>query len=237
MIIKKILVSSILKVKSKYIVLHLFLTIFLLLFAAQIKGQSENYIERTRLSFKEAYIEDEPAEAVKSWKVPFQTEDRFKLNTIKVISVFGAPRDSYLKGHIHTAADIIPAKLSSYNNVYPMANGIICSIHLEHPHKTIVIKHRLLDSTIVYTSYKHLHEIYITNGMQVNQDTKLARLYTREEAKKQDGSYDHLQLEIRKSFYDYGCASWLTMTKDELNKYFYNPVDFMKKYLGEINEF
>jgi murein DD-endopeptidase MepM/ murein hydrolase activator NlpD len=232
MIIKKILISSILKVKSKYIVLHLFLTIFLLLFAAHINGQSDSYIERTRLSFKEAFIKDEPAEAVKSWKVPFQTEDRFKLNTIKVISVFGAPRDSYLKGHIHTAADIIPEKLNIYNYIYPMADGVICSIHLGHPHKTIVIKHRLPDSTIIYTSYKHLQEIYVTNGMQVDQDTKLAGLYTKEETKKQGGSYDHLHLEIRKSFYDYGCASWLTMNRDELNKYFYNPVDFMKKYLG-----
>ncbi|MGE5812488.1 MAG: hypothetical protein ACM339_13355, partial [Ignavibacteria bacterium] len=67
MTIKKILISSIPKVKSKYILLHLFTCTLLLLFTSQIKGQSDSYIEVTRLSFKEAFIENEPEEAVKSW--------------------------------------------------------------------------------------------------------------------------------------------------------------------------
>jgi murein DD-endopeptidase MepM/ murein hydrolase activator NlpD len=166
--------------------------------------------------------------------VPFKTDNRYKLNTIKIISVFGAPRDTYLKGHIHTAVDIIPLKSEEYTYVYPMADGVICSIHLGHPHKTIVIKHMMPDSSIIYTSYKHLQEIYVKYGQEVDQETKLARLYTSKEAKKQGGSFDHLHLEIRKSFYDYGCASWLTMTNEELNKYFYNPMDFMKKNLGDL---
>ncbi len=208
--------------------------LFILLNLFQIKDKPQSYIERTRLRFEPAYSDDDPSEVVKNWKVPFKTTDRYKLKTIKVISTFGAKRDTYLTGHIHTAIDIIPSKPENYNYVYPIADGVVCSIHLGHPHKTIVIKHKLPDSTFVFSSYKHLQEIYVENGTEVNQDTKLARLYTRAEAKKQGGNYDHLHLEIRKSFDDYGCASWLTMTKDELNKYFFDPLDFLKKNLGEI---
>lgn len=211
------------------------LFVFILLLAIQANIISQSYIEKTRLRFESAYVDYEPTKIATSWKVPFKTDDRYKLNTIKVISVFGAPRDTYLKGHIHTAVDIIPLKSGEYTYVYPMADGIICSIHLGHPHITIVIKHMLQDSSFMYTSYKHLQEVYVKNGQEVNQETKLARLYTPKEAKKQGGSFDHLHLEIRKSFYDYGCASWLTMTNEELNKYFYNPMDFMKKNLGDLS--
>ena len=202
----------------------------------QDKDKSRSYIERTREMFEASYIERNPKELVTSWKIPFKTKDRFNLNTIKVISTFGAPRQSFLKGHIHTAIDVIPSQKDSLIFVFPMAHGVICSIHLRHPHKTIVVKHKLNDSTIIFTSYKHLQEIYVNNGMEVNQETKLARLYTRSEAKKQGGSYDHLHLEIRKSFQDFGCASWLTMTKQELNTYFFDPWEFMKVNLGKVIE-
>lgn len=69
-------------------------------------------------------------------------------------------------------------------------------------------------------------------GTQVDQNAKIARLYTREETKKYKGNYDHLHLEIRKSFYDYGCASWLTINKAELNELFYNPMVIMESNLG-----
>jgi murein DD-endopeptidase MepM/ murein hydrolase activator NlpD len=129
---------------------------------------------------------------------------------------------------------MIPANKPGQVVIYPMAEGVVCSIHLGAPHKTIVIKHLLKNSCPIYTSYKHLKEIYVTNGMQVDQHTKIGRLYTREESKKFKGSYDHLHLEIRKSFYDYGCASWLTFTKEDLNELFYNPMVFMKNNLGKI---
>lgn len=69
-------------------------------------------------------------------------------------------------------------------------------------------------------------------GTQVDQNTKIARLYTREETKKHKENYDHFHLEIRKSFYDYGGASWLTMNKTDLNELFYNPMTFMESNLG-----
>ncbi|MES2730183.1 MAG: peptidoglycan DD-metalloendopeptidase family protein [Bacteroidota bacterium] len=112
-----------------------------------------------------------------------------------------------------------------------MAKGVVCSIHLDHPHQTIVIKRQLKDGQVIFTSYKHLQVIYVKTGMQVDQSTKLARLYTRQEAKKLGGNYDHLHLEIRKSFDDYGCGSWFTITKSQLDTYFYEPITFIKTYV------
>lgn len=204
-------------------------------FIFSAKAISKNsYIESTRLYYKSAYKDVNPTSIVKSWMVPFETKDRFDIKTIKIISAFGAHRDSYLKGHIHTAVDIIPAQKSGYTYVYPMASGVVCSIHLGHPHITIVIKHQLKNGQVIFTSYKHLQEVYVENGTQVNQNTKIARLYTHEESKKYRGNYDHLHLEIRKSFYDYGCASWLTMNDADLNELFYNPLTFMKNNLGNV---
>jgi murein DD-endopeptidase MepM/ murein hydrolase activator NlpD len=201
----------------------------------QKNEKPKSYIEKDRDRWKPLYMNIQPSKEVDSWKVPFETVNRYKLNTIKLISKFGDPRLTFLKNHIHPAIDIIPAKSDKFITVYPAANGVVCSVHLGHPYKTVVIKHLLHDKSIIYTSYKHLQEIYVENGIQVDQNTKLGRLYTHAEAQKLKGNYDHLHFEVRKSFDDYGCASWLTMTKEELNKYFYNPLDFLKNNLGAKN--
>ena len=193
-----------------------------------------SYIEATRSYYKDAYMDCKPAKVVSSWNTPFDTPNRYDIHSIRVVSVFGAHRDSYLKGHIHTATDLIPSNKSGMIYVYPMAVGVVCSIHLGHPHRTIVIRHLLANGKTMYTSYKHLQEIYVTVGTQVDQNTKIARLYTKAETKKYHGNYNHLHLEIRKSFYDYGCASWLTMNTADLNELFYNPMTFMKSNLGIV---
>lgn len=199
------------------------------------KEKPKSYIEKDRERWEPYYIDVQPNKTVDSWKVPFETSNRFKLNTIRVISKFGDPRLTFLKNHIHPAIDIVPAKPGELITVYPVAIGVVCSIHLGDPYKTVVIKHIMQDKSIIYSSYKHLQEIYVRNGTQVDQNTKLGRLYTHAEAQKLKGNYDHLHFEVRKSFDDFGCASWLTMTKEELNKYFYNPLDFLKNNLGVIN--
>jgi len=214
-------------------------TVILLIMLSGVTARAidkNSYIGATRLYYKEAYQDSKPAKAVSSWMVPFDTHNRYDIRSIRVISVFGDHRESYLKGHIHTATDMIPANKSAITYIYPMAVGVVCSIHLSHPHKTIVIRHLLANGKTIYTSYKHLQEIYVSVGTQVDQNTKIARLYTREETKKYKGNYDHLHLEIRKSFYDYGCASWLTMNKTDLNELFYNPMTFMESNLGAVQQ-
>lgn len=216
----------------KKIIVSVFLIVLTTVAVKAIDKHS--YIESTRLYYKDSYQDVNPSAVVSAWIVPFDTPNRTDIRSIRVVSVFGDQRESYLKGHIHTATDLIPAHKLGLIYIYPMAEGVVCSIHLGHPHKTIVIRHLLADGKVIYTSYKHLQEIYVNVGTQVNQQTKIARLYTHEETKKYKGNYDHLHLEIRKSFYDYGCASWLTMNKTDLNELFYDPMVFMKSNLGVV---
>ncbi|MCP4152512.1 MAG: peptidoglycan DD-metalloendopeptidase family protein [bacterium] len=205
----------------------LFLLILVVLFMPQILPA--DYIADNRLHWKPAYVGVEPLTTVKRWKVPFNTGNRTDIKSIRVISTFGSHRNSYLKGHIHTGVDCIPKqKTAGFVYVYPMARGVVCSIHLGDPHRTIVVKHKLANGDFFFTSYKHLQEIYPRKGQQVNSGTKLGRLYTRQEALAQGGNYDHLHLETRKRFDDFGVASWATLTKVNLNLRFYDPMVFMK---------
>lgn len=191
-------------------------------------------IDELRDDFKPAYMDVEPKHVVDLWRVPFETGDRTKISTIRLISHFGAGRRSYIKGHIHTGVDLIRRKSKpGHVHVLPVARGVICSVHLGAPHTTVVVRHKLKDGSTLFTSYKHLAEVYVDNGDQVGIDTRLGRLFTKAEAKKLGGNYDHLHFEVRKKFDDYGVASWATMTKAELKERFHAPLKYLKKKLAE----
>ncbi|WP_231424833.1 MULTISPECIES: M23 family metallopeptidase [Pedobacter] len=203
---------------------------FLLLFLFTFSVYETPTIEKDRERWKPYYSDEKPQRIADKWFLPFDVADRKKVSNIKIISIFGDHRDSYYKGHIHTAIDINPVKpKTKLIPVYAMANGVVCSVHLGENQKTVVVKHTLKDGKTMFTSYKHLKEVYVSNGQQVNEQSKLARLFTKEESKKYGGDYHHLHLEIRKKFDDYGCASWLTFNNNQLNDRFYNPQVFLKE--------
>jgi murein DD-endopeptidase MepM/ murein hydrolase activator NlpD len=190
---------------------------------------SEDFISEDKDRWKTCYKELTPKNKVSSWYLPFDVVNRRSLKYLSKISSFGATRNSFKKGHYHTGLDCMSKNYSEPVWVYAMAEGVVCSIHLGEQFKTVVIKHLLTDSTIVFTSYKHINDIKVSIGDQVSKDTKLARVLTKKEANSYKGAFDHLHLEIRKSFDDYGCASWLTMSKEELNYYFYDPFLFIEQ--------
>ncbi|NIM13968.1 MAG: peptidoglycan DD-metalloendopeptidase family protein [Candidatus Aminicenantes bacterium] len=208
--------------------------IILFLFVVAVPGDTRysiaDHIQEDKERWKPFYINVTPSQTVNQWKVPFKTENRNRLNTVRVLSTFGAKRLSYVRGHFHTGIDLIPANSrEQFIYVYPMAEGVVCSIHLGDPHKTVVIKHKLSSGKVIYTSYKHLQKILVTNGLQVTTDTRLGRLYTADEARALGGNYNHLHLETRKKFDDYGVASWATLTRADLDRRFYDPWKFMKE--------
>lgn len=211
-------------------ILRLFLlsiSIFLFLLLRLNCCENNPYIEENKEIWKSYYITNQPTDTAKKWYLPFETSNRLNPKTMLVVSTFGSPRNSYIRGHIHTGLDCVPKSAGENVDIYSMSDGIVCSIHLGHPHITIVVKHITISEEVIFTSYKHLAEVYVKTGDNVTHKTKLARLYTRKETKKYGGRYDHLHLEIRKDFGDYGPASWATMTKLELNCRFYDPLKFI----------
>lgn len=179
--------------------------------------------------FAEYTVDVEPQAVADDWFVPFDTSDRKRMATLLMVSEFGAPRLSYVKGHMHTGTDMAPKPAQDGAKVLAVANGVVCSIHLDHPHKTVVVKQRLENGETLYTSYKHLESIVVEPGQQVNPNTVMGRLYTARETRQQGGAYDHLHLEIRKDFDDHGMASWTTMTRADLDAHFHDPWKYLRR--------
>ncbi len=198
-----------------------------------VAGLQAGLIEHDRGRWKPFFMDVRPRATATRWLLPFATRDRTDPATVRVVSTYAAPRLSYLRGHLHSGIDLVPRSSATPGpTVFPLAAGRVCSIHLDHPHRTLVVVHRLPDGSLLYTSYKHLQEIHVANGQEVGADTALARLYTRAEALAQGGSYDHLHLEVRRSFDDYGVASWASMSRAELDARFLDPLLFLQRMVG-----
>jgi len=192
-------------------------------------------IKKYSLKMKKFFTYTEPSTIATKWVLPFYHTDRSDLKMISIISDYGTYRSGHVKGHRHSGIDIIPIGIKDSIFVYPLSDGKVCLVRPTAPNKTVIIKHKLIDRSIIYSSYIHLKDIYIENGQEVNSNTKLGILYTKDEALKYNGDYDHLHLEIKKRIDDYCCASWLCMSQEELNSYFENPKIFLQNSLDKVN--
>ena len=191
-------------------------------------------IKRYSQLLKQLFIEVEPTEPAETWHLPFDLSDRSNLGNITVISGYGAYRSTRVKGHKHSGIDIVPANKKGNLNVYAVSKGVVCFVNQEAPVKTVIIKHKMKDGPVIYSSYIHLKEIFTERGNIVDESTKIGVLYTKSEALKYGGNFDHLHFEIKKRIDDYSCASWLCMSRDELDEYFINPSIFLKEYCEKI---
>jgi murein DD-endopeptidase MepM/ murein hydrolase activator NlpD len=180
---------------------------------------------------KEFFVLVDPVDPAGEWYLPFELPDRSNLNNITFISGYGAYRSTRLKGHLHSGIDIVPANKKSKLDVFAISKGVVCFINQEAPFKTVIIKHKMKDGTIIYSSYIHLKQIFTERGKTVDELSKIGVLYTKSEAHKYGGNFDHLHLEIKKKIDDFSCASWLCMNKEELDNYFINPTCFLKTNL------
>ncbi len=198
----------------------------------EVLPQSDS-IKKYSERMKRFYRFTRPAEITDEWFLPFDLPDRSDMKSITVISRFGTYRSGFVKGHRHSGIDIVPAMDNDSIVIYPAGAGTICLVRPAAPNKTVIIKHKLNDSTFIYSSYIHLKDIYVKNGQEVNHNTQLGVLYSRAEAAEFDGDYDHLHFEIKKRIDDYCCASWLCMSREELDEYFYSPYDFLKSVLDQ----
>ncbi len=154
------------------------------------------------------------------------------MNYITFISGYGTYRSTRVKGHMHSGIDIVPDDKKNSVDVFAVSKGIVCFVNHDAPVKTIIIKHKLKDGLIIYSSYIHLKEIFTERGKMVNELTKIGVLYTKKEALKYGGNFDHLHFEIKKRVDDFSCASWLCMSREELDEYFINPSGFFKEHLS-----
>jgi len=190
-------------------------------------------IKKYSKKMKRFYINVEPSEIAEKWLLPFNIQNRSDLKMIQIISRFGTYRSGHAKGHKHSGIDILPSDKKDTIFVYPITKGIVCLIRPIAPNKTVIIRHKLDDGSFIYSSYIHLKDIFVKNGDEVDYNSRIGLLYTKSEAKRYNGNYDHLHFEIKKRIDDYCCASWLCMSQEELTEYFENPLDFLKENLNK----
>lgn len=194
--------------------------------------QSEN-IKKYSAILKKFFVQAEPIGTVQQWNLPFLLDNRLDIRQIKIIGKYGDYRSSRVAGHLHSGVDIVPADKRVPLDVYPAANGVVCFITQQAPVKTVIIKHKLKDGAFLYTAYIHLKDIVVKNRQNVDENTKIGTLYTKKEALAHGGNFDHLHFEVKKRIDDYSCASWLCMSRAELDGYFINPRDFLKTHLKQ----
>jgi murein DD-endopeptidase MepM/ murein hydrolase activator NlpD len=193
----------------------------------KVLPQSDS-IKKYSARMKRFYRYTDPSKIAVEWFIPFDVPDRKDMKSVKVISGFGTYRSGHLKGHRHSGIDVVPFVNKGLVKVFPSSVGKVCLIRPAAPNKTVIIKHKLNDSTVIYSSYIHLKDIYVENGQEVDQNTEIGVLYTKPEALKFNGNYDHLHFEIKNRIDDYCSASWLCMSQNELDEYFINPSIFWK---------
>jgi hypothetical protein len=66
------------------------------------------HIEQAHDTWKPYYLDVQPAAPVDGWYLPLAAPNRHDPKGYTLVSPLGAPRQSYLKGHIHRAICLPP---------------------------------------------------------------------------------------------------------------------------------
>lgn len=169
----------------------------------------------------------------KEFYSPFNDPDRKSFESIKrrLIGSYGEYRKSYKPGHLHAGIDL----KGSFNEIiYAIGCGQIHLIFRDFPHQTVIVKHHLKAGGLLFSVYTHIEQVKVSIGEWVDERTPLARLFNEDELNQANfGTPNHLHLEIRKSVADEGRASYTSMTRQNLNKFCKDPIEFFKTYLEE----
>jgi murein DD-endopeptidase MepM/ murein hydrolase activator NlpD len=166
-----------------------------------------------------------------SFYTPFDEPQRDSYETIKrrVVGRYGEYRRSPRVGHKHAGVDL---RGEFSESVYAIGDGQVFEVFKSFPNRSVVLRHHMPDSSFLYSVYTHLEDITVMVGDWVNKNSALGRLFTEEELEASDfGTANHVHLEIRTSYSDYGTASWRSMSMDALNKYCMDPLAFFREYL------
>jgi murein DD-endopeptidase MepM/ murein hydrolase activator NlpD len=161
---------------------------------------------------------------------PFADNDRayFKSIEKRVFSRFGASRKTPRKGHLHSGIDL-SGKLSE--EVFPIAPGIVERHYWIFPNLAVAVKHILPDGSSLYSVYVHLADVQVREGDQVDEHTRLGRIFNKMEIEISGFRTPHLHLEIRKDFSDNGKSSFSSMSQVALEQHLIDPIHFLNKFM------
>jgi hypothetical protein len=177
--------------------------------------------------------------------LPVNTVNRRSISTLTITEIgdFGLmrkPRPT-VPAHYHTGIDIKrPANNYHDEPIFPISEGIVISKRQDGPYAQLIILHK---NPECWTVYEHIAGIKVNINDHVKPDLPIARFMNKAELNKYGWQFDHFHLEILKiqpirlktdplnpdrKFSSYTLSCY---TKEELNKYFYNPREFLQDHL------
>jgi murein DD-endopeptidase MepM/ murein hydrolase activator NlpD len=180
-----------------------------------------------------------------NYYLPVNTGDRKSVHTLQLTNIgeYGLHRKERpaVPAHYHTGIDIKRPRENYHDEpIYTISEGRVISIRKDGPYAQIIIEHGSIQK--FWTVYEHIAGIKVGLNERVKPDSPIARFMNKNELNKYGWQFDHFHFEVLKvepfrlkhdhsnpdrKFSSY---SLLCYTKDELNKYFYNPAVFLKHH-------
>jgi hypothetical protein len=179
--------------------------------------------------------------------VPVNIKDRKDISKIQLtpIGTFGLVRKERktVPSHLHTGIDI-KRPTANYNNepVFPLSEGKVISKRTDGPYAQVIIEHEL-NGRKFWTIYEHIAGIKVNVNDIVDPEKAIARFMNKAELNQYGWQFDHFHLEILKikpmklipvkSHPDrfYNSYSLICFKKEDLDKYYYDPMDFISRNL------
>lgn len=182
-------------------------------------------------------------------KLPVASYDRTDIYSIELteIGTFGKIRKARPKvpAHLHTGVDIKrPSKNYFDEPIFPIYEGTVISKRDDGPYAQLIIEH-IINDNICWSVYEHIAGIRCSVGEYVSTEEPIARFMTTKELNTYGWQFNHVHLEIMKQppiqskptdklperFYS---TYWLScFTKEELDYFYYDPLEFINGYYFE----
>ena len=157
---------------------------------------------------------------------PFDSDDRRSMRSIRIRAHDGY--GAYRRGHLHSGLDLVG---KPKERVYAIGAGRVVGFVGEFPNRGVFVRHRLKDGGVFYSAYFHVTDSRVKPGDIVDETTCVGRLFDAEEQRRSRFPVRHTHLEIRKRVDDDGEKSHTSKTMEELDRYFHDPMRFLKHYL------
>ena len=177
--------------------------------------------------------------------LPIDSDDQSPASSLQLTDIgqFGLLRTARLKipAHYHTGIDI-KRPSNNYKNefIYPIAPGKVISKRSDGAYAQLIIEHSDYEK-MFWTVYEHIAGIMVAVNDSVFPAIPVARFMNEGELNQYGWQFDHLHFEILKvkpiplksniktpERY-YAPYSLICFTKQDLYKYYYNPIEFLFK--------
>ncbi|MBN1464143.1 peptidoglycan DD-metalloendopeptidase family protein [candidate division KSB1 bacterium] len=185
-----------------------------------------------------------------AWYLPIAAPDRRSLANVQVtrIGPFGLLRAARpgIPAHLHTGVDLQrPHDNYVDEPIFPAAKGRVISLRDDGPYAQIIIRHRLADSTDLWTVYEHVAGIRVGLHESVDPQRPIARFMTRAELDRYGWQFDHVHFEVMrvkpkprmpdqtKPFFHFGTYCLVCYTQADLDEKYYDPLQFLQRQWRE----